>query len=90
MDPFLAKPSTNLERSPEDMLVDLENLNDAADLKREISGPEVEKRYATELAPKLEEVRRLVAQRSPLARNAAEDAIVLFREYLVTSGARVV
>jgi hypothetical protein len=91
MDPFIAEqPSTDLERSPEDMLADLERLADAAELKVEICGPEVKQRFEEELVPKLEHVRVLVAQKSPIAKNILEDTIVLFREYLLTAGARVV
>jgi hypothetical protein len=91
MDPFaLHQPSTELEKSAEDMLDDLERLVDAAELKGEISSPEVRQRFDKELAPKVDDVRRLVAQQSPRAKNALEDLIILFREYLLTSGARVV
>ena len=91
MDPFnLQQPSTDRERSAEDMLADLERLADAAELKMEISGPDVKERFAKELIPKLEHVRVLVAQKSPIAKNALDDAIVLFREYLLSAGARIV
>ncbi len=91
MEPFAPEqPSTALERAPEDMLADLERLADAAELKVEISSAAVRERYEKELRPKLDEMRVLVAQESPVAKNALEDTIVLFREWLITAGARVV
>ena len=91
MEPFAPmEPSTDLERAPEDMLADLERLADAAELKVEISSDSVRARYEKELVPKLEEMRVLVAQKSPVAKNALEDTIVMFREWLITAGARVV
>jgi hypothetical protein len=37
------------------------------------------------LLPKLDDARRLVAQASPLAKNAVEDVIALFREMATTA-----
>jgi hypothetical protein len=76
----LNEPSTQVERSAEDMLADLERLVDAVQLKLVTASDVVRARFEHMLAPKLAEVRRLVSQRSPLAKNAVEDAIVLLRE----------
>lgn len=76
----LTEPSTELERSAEDMLVDLEALVDAVEMKLESAPASARARFDGVLVPKLDEVRRLVAQESPLAKNAVEDAIAMFRE----------
>lgn len=75
------------QRSADELLSDLEELDDQVRRKVEISSEHVQKRYAAELAPKLDEIRKLVARRSAIARNAAEDALVRFREFLITAGA---
>lgn len=82
MDPLtvLNEPSTELERSAEDMLVDLEQLVDAVEMKLESAPDAARARYESILVPKLDDARRLVAQNSPLAKNAVEDAIAAFRE----------
>ena len=81
----LDEPSTDLDRSAEDMLVDLERLVDSVEVKLEAAPPAARERFDTVLVPKLEEARRLVAQQSPLAQNSVEDAIVLFRELATTA-----
>jgi hypothetical protein len=91
MKPVLEEPSTELTLPAEDMLADLEKLNDAILLKVAHGGSQdVEKRYQEELAPKLSVIRKLVAQKSPIAKNALEDAIVVFREFHITAMAKVV
>jgi hypothetical protein len=90
MDTVLAIP-TQPWRPAEEMLDDLERLNDAIVLKLDLAGrADVEARYHAELVPKLDEVRRLVARKSPIAKNALEDAIVMFREFHITALATVV
>jgi len=92
MDPFAEERSADPHKdsSPEDLLVSLERFADAVLLKAEISSHEAKERYEKELLPRLEHVRRLVAQKSPMAGNAVQDTMVLFREYLLTTGAPVV
>jgi len=85
MNTVLERPSTDPERSPEDMLSDLEDVNDAVMLKLETAVPEVRTRYETELVPLLESARTLVAQGNMRARNVLEDAVVRFRELLASS-----
>ena len=77
-------------RSPEELLEDLEALDDLVRKKVEIMRADIARRYTDELAPRLEEIRKLVTNRSPIARNAAEDAIVRFREYLITAAAPMI
>lgn len=79
------EPSTELERSAEDMLVDLENLVDAVEMKLESASSSARARFDQVLVPKLGEARRLVAQESPLAKNAVEDTIAMFREMATTA-----
>ena len=85
MNTVLERPSTDPERSPEDMLSDLESLNDAVTLKLETAIPEVQQRYEDELVPLLEKARTFVAQQNIRARNVIEDAVVRFRELLASS-----
>jgi hypothetical protein len=82
--PFL-RPSSDLNRSAEEMLSDLERLNDATLLKLEQAPDATRTRYDRELRPRLEEIRRLVAQRSIIAKNAIEDAITMLREIAITA-----
>ena len=77
-------------RSPEELLEDLETLDEQVRRKVEILRPDIARRYPDELAPRLEEIRKLVAHRSPIARNAAEDAIIRFREFLITAAAPMI
>jgi hypothetical protein len=81
----LPEPSTELERSAEDMLVDLERLVDAVEMKLESAPDAARRRFEGVLLPKLDDARRLVAQASPLAKNAVEDVIALFREMATTA-----
>ena len=85
MNTVLERPSTDLERSPEDMLSDLESLNDAVSIKLETASSEVRRRYEEELVPLLEKARTFVAQENIRARNVIEDAVVRFRELLASS-----
>ncbi len=85
MDRVLDHPSTDLDRSPEDMLRDLEDLVDTALREADEAGPEARRRYDAELAPLLEDARAAVAQASVRARNIVEDAVHLFRAFLATS-----
>jgi hypothetical protein len=75
------------QRSADELLADLEQIDEAVRKKVEIGSDAVKKRYETELVPKLDEVRKLVVRKSTIARNAAEDALVRFREFLITAGA---
>jgi hypothetical protein len=75
------------QRSADELLADLEVLDQAVRRKVEISSRAVQRRYETELLPKLEEVRKLVERGSTIARNAAEYALVRFREFSITAGA---
>ena len=85
MNTVLERPSTDPERSPEDMLTDLEDLNDAVIRKLETAIPEVRQRYEAELVPLLEDARIFVAQGNIRARNVLEDAVVRFRMLLASS-----
>ena len=59
---------------------DLEELVDKAELKLESATPAARERFENVVMPKVEEARRLVAQKSNLARQAIDDAVVLLRE----------
>ena len=85
MNPVLEQPSTDLERVPDDMLSDLENLNDALSRKLETAAADVRRRYEGELVPLLEIARTLVAQRNIRARNVIADAVVQFRAFLAST-----
>ncbi len=85
MNTVLERPSTDPERSPEDMLSDLEDLNDALMLKLETAVPEIRDRYEAELVPLLERARTFVAQENMRARNVLEDAVARFRAFLASS-----
>mgnify|MGYP001336632647 CR=1 FL=1 len=85
MDTGLQRPSTDPERSPEDMLSDLEDLNDAVMRKLETAVPEIRRRYEAELVPLLENARTFVAQENIRARNVLEDAVARFRALLASS-----
>lgn len=85
MHTVLERPGTDPERSPEDMLSDLEDLNDAVIRKLETAVPEIRQRYEAELVPLLETARTFVAQENIRARNVLEDAVVRFRTLLASS-----
>lgn len=85
MNTVLDRPSTEPERSPEDMLSDLESLNDSVILKLETAVPAIRERYESELVPLLEKARTFVAQENIRARNVLEDAVVRFRHLLASS-----
>lgn len=87
MDPLtvLDEPSTDLGRSTEDMLADMEALVDAVEMKLESAPDGSRARFQDAVMPKVEEARRLSERRAPLARNAIEDAIVLLRELAATA-----
>jgi hypothetical protein len=59
---------------------DLEELVDEAELKLESATPAARERFENVVMPKVQEARRLVAQKSNLARQAIDDAVVLLRE----------
>ena len=59
---------------------DLEELVDEAELRLESAAPAARERFENVVMPKVEEARRLVAQKSNLARQAIDDAVVLLRE----------
>lgn len=71
--------------SAEELLVALFALNEQIKKKLMIQSAAIEAQYEKELVPKLAEIEKLVNQRSPVARNAAEDAIKRFREFFITS-----
>lgn len=85
MDRVLDHPSTDPERSPEDMLRDLEDLVDAALLEVDRRGDDARRRFDRELAPLLDDARAAVAQAGIRARNIVEDAVHVFRAFLATS-----
>lgn len=85
MDSALERPGIDPNRSPEDMLSDLEELNDAVLRRLETATAEVRRRYETELVPLLEHARTHVAQRNVRARNVIEDASPRFRTLLASS-----
>lgn len=59
---------------------DLEDLVDEAEIKLSTAPPAARDRFENVVMPKVEEARRLVAQKSNLARQAIDDAVVLLRE----------
>lgn len=59
---------------------DLEDLVDEAEMKLESAPPAARERFENVVMPKVEEARRLVAQKSNLAKQAIDDAVVLLRE----------
>jgi hypothetical protein len=81
-----SEPSPEL-RSAEELLVEIERVNELVLKKVEISPDETRRRYERELAPRLDEIRRLVAARASRARNAAEDTLVRLREFWITASA---
>jgi hypothetical protein len=85
MDPVLDHPSTHLDRSPEDMLRDLEALVDEALQQADDGGPAVKQRYERELAPLLHDARTAVAQEGLRAKQVLDDAVHRFRAFLATS-----
>lgn len=89
MEPTLTRPSPAPWQSPEDMLDEIEKLNEAILQKLEFAPEAAQARFRDELTPRLEAVRKLVAQKSPMAKNALEDLVVLFREFHITALARV-
>ncbi len=91
MDDVLNRPGPHVTERIDDLLASLESLDDEVCAKLERSGTdEAKRRYEVELAPRLEAVRKLAARRSPLAKNALEDTIVLLREFHITAMASVV
>lgn len=88
MDSALDRPGVDPNHSPEDMLSELEDLNDAALRKLETATEQVRRRYETELVPLLEHARSLVAERNVRARNAIEDAAPRFRSLIASSSER--
>ena len=59
---------------------DLEELVDQAELKLESAPPGARERFENVVMPKVEEARKLIAQKSSRARQAIDDALVLLRE----------
>ena len=59
---------------------DLEELVDEAELKLESATPAARDRFENVVMPKVEQARKLLAQKSTLARQAVDDAVVLLRE----------
>jgi hypothetical protein len=90
MDSRLDRPAPAAHRDAQDLLHELEELDEALRAKLEHAPAAANEKYQSELAPLLHSVRTLVAQRAPRARNAVEDALVRFRELLITSNANVV
>lgn len=80
---------TEPRRSAEEMLEELERLNDSILHKLERGSPELKRRYAEELVPRLEQARELTARATSRARNACEDALAIFREVAFTANATV-
>lgn len=85
METALERPGVDPNRSPEDMLSELEELNDAVLRRLETTSPDIRGRYDAELIPLLENARTLVAQRNVRARNVIEDAAPRFRTFLAAS-----
>ena len=71
-------------QSAEALLAELHALDEKIKKKVSISGAAMEERYETDIAPKVIAIEKLVTQRSPVARNAAEDALLRFREFFIT------
>lgn len=71
----------------EELLVEIEKMNELVLKKVEIASDETRRRYERELAPRLDEIRKLVGARATRARNAAEDTLVRFREFWITASA---
>lgn len=59
---------------------DLEELVDQAELKLESAPPAARDRFENLVMPKVDEARKLMAQKSSRARQAVDDAVVLLRE----------
>jgi hypothetical protein len=59
---------------------DLEELVDQAELKLESATPAARDRFENIVMPKVEEARKLIAQKSSRARQAIDDALLLLRE----------
>lgn len=78
-------------RSPEEMLAELEKLDATIELKldRDAVPPELKKRFAEELRPRLEACRTLVARNGTRAGNACMDALVVYREVAFTALATI-
>ena len=72
-------------QTAEELLVELYALNEKIKKKIMIKSAAIEAQYESELVPKLAEIEKLVTARSPVARNAAEDAMKRFREFFITS-----
>lgn len=70
-------------QSAEEIFAELLALNERIKKKVMIS-PAMEAVYERDLVPKIAEIEKLVQQRSPVARNAAEDVIKRFREFFYT------
>jgi hypothetical protein len=64
------------------MLDELLKLDEALERKLFAAPEAARERYERDLVPRLEDAVALVQRRSSLAKNAIEDAIVLFREAL--------
>ncbi len=72
-------------QSAEELFTELLALNEQIKKKLMTQSAAIERQYETELVPKLAEIEKLVNARSPVARNAAEDAMKRFREFFITS-----
>jgi hypothetical protein len=59
---------------------DLEELVDQVELKLESAPPAARDRFENVVMPKVEEARKAIAQKSALAKQAIDDALVLLRE----------
>jgi hypothetical protein len=78
---------------PEEMLEALEKLDESIEHKlarREDVPLEVKKKLETELRPRLEECRTLVARNGSRAKNVCQDTLVLYREFAFTSLTNIV
>jgi hypothetical protein len=85
-----ASASRTPPKTIETLLAEIEALNDLVVKKIEYGSEAANERYTAELSPRLEHARKLAAQGSLLARNALEDAVVIFREFSITANARVI